>query len=160
MLPLVIELSFWGTLTADVVAWATIHAGSGYLVHRLPPGRLQQDGWLLRLHAIEASGRLYLKVLRIRRWKDRLPEAGALFSGGRSKRGLSGDLDRFVVETRRAERGHWLAMAGGPLFALWNPLSGLVLMLVYGVTVNAPFIAVQRYNRQRAQRVMKRAASG
>ena len=59
-------------------------------------------------------------------------------------------------ETRRAELGHWLALAGGPVFALWNPVSGLVLMLAYGVVTNVPFIAVQRYNRQRAQRISLR----
>ena len=60
------------------------------------------------------------------------------------------------AETRRAEYGHWLAMAFAPVFALWNPLVGLVLMATYSVVVNAPFIAIQRYNRQRAQRVLTR----
>jgi len=157
-LPLLVALSFWGTLLANVTAWAIIHTTSGYLVHRLPLERLQRDGWLLRPHAVEGGGRIYTKVLRIRRWKDHLPEAGALFSGGVSKRHLTGDLggglERFICETRRAERGHWLALATCPLFALWNPPSGLVLMVAYGVAVNAPFIAVQRYNRQRAQRAL------
>ena len=164
-MPLLVELSFWGTLLADVVAWATIHAGSGYLVHRLPLGRLQHDGPLLRARAWEREGRTYARRLRIQRWKDHLPEAGAVFAGGVSKRRLTGSarrptLARFVAETRRAERGHWLAMAAGPLFALWNPPSGVLLMTAYGVAVNLPFIAVQRYNRQRAQRVLTRLPRG
>jgi glycosyl-4,4'-diaponeurosporenoate acyltransferase len=156
MLPLLVELSFWGTLLANVVGWAAFHTGSGYVAHRLPLARLQHDGRLLRPRPIEAGGRLYARRLRIQRWKDRLPEAGALFAGGVSKRHVSGDLDRFVAETRRAEYGHWLAIACSPAFALWNPLSGLVLMTAYSVLVNAPFIAVQRYNRQRAQRILAR----
>jgi glycosyl-4,4'-diaponeurosporenoate acyltransferase len=155
-MPLLFTLSFVGTLAANVVAWAAIHAGSGYVVHRLPLVRLQHDGWLLRPRAWEDGGRWYQRRLRIRRWKDHLPEAGALFAGGISKRHLATDLDRFVAETRRAERGHWLALAGSPLFVLWNPPSGVVLMVAYGVVVNAPFIAVQRYNRQRAQRLLAR----
>lgn len=156
-MPLVFTLSFVGTLAANVVAWAAIHAGSGYVVHRLPLDRLQHDGWLLRSRQWEGGGRWYQHRLRIRRWKDHLPEAGALFAGGISKRHLGvTDLDRFVAETRRAERGHWLALAGSPLFVLWNPPSGVVLMVAYGVVVNAPFIAVQRYNRQRAQRLLAR----
>jgi glycosyl-4,4'-diaponeurosporenoate acyltransferase len=156
MLPLLVELSFWGTLLANVVAWAGFHAGSGYVAHRLPLARLQHDSWLLRPRRVEAGGRLYVRRLRIRRWKDHLPEAGALFEGGVSKRHVSGDLDRFVAESRRAEYGHWLAIACSPAFALWNPLSGLVLMTAYSLLVNAPFIAVQRYNRQRAQRLLAR----
>ena len=107
---------------------------------------------------VERGGRLYER-LRIRRWKDRLPEAGALFAGGVSKRRLAADLERFAAETRRAEYGHWLAMACAPVFALWNPLMGVVLMATYSVVVNAPFIAIQRYNRQRAQRVLTRRSA-
>lgn len=159
--PLLIELSPWATATANVVAWAAIHAGTGYLVHRLPPSRLQRDGLLLRARRLERDGRAYQRLLRVNRWKDRVPEAGALFSGGVSKRHISGafgraGLDRFVVETRRAEWGHWLAMAAGPLAGLWNSALGVVLMVTYGVVVNLPFIVIQRYNRQRAQRVLRR----
>jgi glycosyl-4,4'-diaponeurosporenoate acyltransferase len=161
MLPLLVSLTFWGTLVANVVAWAVFHAGSGYAVHRLPVTRLQHDSWLLRPRPCERGGRRYEQVLHIQRWKAHLPEAGALFAGGVSKRHLTGavgraGLDRFVAETRRAEYGHWLALAACPLFALWNPLSGLILMTTYSVAVNAPCIAVQRYNRQRAQRILTR----
>ncbi len=159
-MPLLFTLSFVGTLLANVAAWAVIHTASGWWVHRLPLARLQQDGWLLRPRRWERDGRTYQRYLRIRRWKDDLPEAGAFFSGGVSKRQLTGSLmgglARFVAETRRAERGHWLALAAGPVFACWNPPSGLALMVAYGVLVNAPFIAVQRHNRLRALRVLAR----
>ena len=141
------------TVLIDVGAWAVIHSATGYAVHRLPLHRLQHDSWLLRPRSFERDGRLYER-LGIRRWKDRLPEAGALFAGGVSKRHLptaaEGGLPRFIAETRRAELGHWLAMAGGPLFVLWNPPAVAVVMMVYAVAVNAPFIAIQRYNRLRA----------
>ena len=155
----VIELSTPATVAANVVAWGAIHAGTGYLVHRLPVDRLRRDGWLLRERRVERGGRRYERV-GIRRWKDRLPEAGAVFAGGTSKRSIPGGragLDRFVVETRRAEVGHWLAMACGPVAALWNPPLGAGLMVAYGVAVNAPFIAIQRYNRMRAARVRRRS---
>jgi len=157
-LPLLVELSAPMTFLANVVAWATFHIATGLAAHRLRLDRLARDGWLLRPRAVEHGGRIYER-LRIRRWKNRLPEAGALFEGGVSKRRLTGEigrsqLDRFVVETRRAELAHWWAMACGPLAALWNPLVGLLVMVGYGVVVNAPFIAIQRYNRQRAQRVL------
>lgn len=152
-LPLLVALGFWGTLVADVAGWALVHAGTGYLAHRLPAGRLDHEGPVLRVRPWEA--RLYRR-LRVRRWKDRLPEAGALFRGGLSKRHLPVDLQTFVRETRRAELAHWWALVAGPAFALWNPPSGVVLMTAYGVVANAPFIAVQRHNRSRAQRLLSR----
>jgi glycosyl-4,4'-diaponeurosporenoate acyltransferase len=146
----------------DVVAWGVIHSVSGYGVHRLPLRALQRDGWLLRTRAFERDGRFYVERLHIKRWKDRLPEAGALFPGGVSKRHVpaaaNGGLERFVVETRRAELGHWLALVPAPLFALWNPPGVAALMVVYGVGVNLPFIAIQRYNRVRAARVLRSKA--
>ena len=146
----------------DVAAWFLIHSVTGYAAHRLPLRRLQRDGWLLRLRAFEQGGRLYER-LGIRRWKDRLPEAGGVFRGGMSKRQLpteaEGGLARFAAETRRAELGHWAAMAGGPLFVLWNPPAIAAVMVLYGVAANAPFIAIQRYNRARVARVLGRRST-
>lgn len=146
-------------VVVDVVAWAVVHASTGYAVHRLPLDVLDHDTWLTRIRAVEDDGRVYRRVA-IRRWKDALPEAGAMFAGGMSKRRLpstgDGGLDRFAAETRRAELGHWSAMAGGPLFLLWNPIPIAAAMIAYGVAVNAPFIAIQRYNRARVLRALRR----
>jgi glycosyl-4,4'-diaponeurosporenoate acyltransferase len=151
------------TVLLDVVAWGVVHAGTGYVAHRLPLRFLERDRWLWRERGWERRGDLYRRTLRIARWKDRLPEAGATFAGGVSKRHVptddAGGLARFVVETRRAETGHVLAMLPGPLFVLWNPPGVAVVMVAYGVLVNLPFVAIQRYNRIRASRVLDRARS-
>jgi glycosyl-4,4'-diaponeurosporenoate acyltransferase len=131
--------------------WAVVHTATGFFVHRLPASALQRGG----VHRWER--RVYERV-GIRRWKDALPEAGALFRGGVSKRSVRRSrVGAFVIETRRAELGHWLAMVGGPVSMLWNPPTGDVAMVAYGVLVNAPFVAVQRYNRARALRVIGRS---
>lgn len=155
VLPLV-HLADPVAIVVDAVAWGLVHAGTGYAAHRLPARRLQQDGWLLRARRAERDGRTYER-LRIRRWKDRVPEAGALFAGGVSKREIPGGrtgLSAFAAETRRAELGHWWALAASPLFVLWNRPLAAVLLVVYGVAVNLPFIAIQRYNRLRVRRVL------
>ena len=158
----VVHLSDPVTVVVDIVAWAVVHAGSGYLVHRLPVAALARDRRLFRERRWEGGGRFYRRRLRIGRWKDRLPEAGALFAGGLSKRHVTaaadGGLERYVVETRRAELGHWLAIVPAPLFALWNPPVAAVVMVVYALAVNLPFVAVQRYNRIRSGRVLRRSS--
>lgn len=142
------------TLAVDVVAWGVIHAGTGYLAHRLGPERLSGDGWLLGLRAVEDEGAWYQRHLAISRWKDRLPEAGDLFPGGLSKSRLPSrddeGLETFVRETRRAELAHWWALAAGPLLLLWNPPLASGLLVGYGTGFNLPFIVVQRHNRGRA----------
>jgi glycosyl-4,4'-diaponeurosporenoate acyltransferase len=139
-----------------------VHSVTGYCVHRIPTGSpiLARDGWWSRPARWERDGRVYERRLRIKRWKDRVPEAGAWFAGGVSKRSLAGrdadGLARFVVETRRAELGHWAAAAASPLFALWNPPGVAAVMVAYGLAANLPFIAIQRYNRARLERLLGR----
>lgn len=155
-------------LALNVALWAGAQVSAGYAAHRLPLDRLQRDGWLLRLRRFEAGGRWYERRLRIRRWKDRVPEAGAFFAGGMTKRTLparrDGGLERFVAETRRAELAHWASFACLPFCIIWNELLGVAVMLLYGLVVNLPPIAIQRYNRARLTRVLTarsaRAARG
>ena len=149
------------TVAVDVVAWGFFHTTTGYAAHRRDDRRLSREGWLLRPKSFETAER-YRRLLWINRWKDRLPEAGALFAGGVSKRRLPSydvaGLELFVRETRRAELGHWWAMACSPLFVLWNPPLAAALLVTYGVAVNVPFIAIQRYNRIRTRALLARLA--
>lgn len=140
-------------IAANTVLWAGAHALTGYAAHRLPRRWLTQDRGVLCLRAWERRGRPYERLLHISRWKDRVPEAGALFAGGLSKRHLPvrsrGALVQFAEETRRAEIAHWTCLLAVPLAALWNPPIGIVLMATYGMVANVPFIVIQRYNRAR-----------
>lgn len=150
------------TVLLDVAAWAVFHAGTGYAVHRLGDRTLVRDWWLLRPRRFEDGGRWYRDRVRINSWKDRVPEAGALFAGGVSKRRLpsrdTAGLRLLARETRRAELGHWAAMACGPVFLLWNPPVAATVLVGYGVAINLPFIMIQRYNRERLMRLLRRRA--
>jgi glycosyl-4,4'-diaponeurosporenoate acyltransferase len=142
----------------DAATWAGWSAVVGYACHRMPARALDHDTALTRLRRWERGGRAYERV-GIRRWKDALPEAGAIF-GGRSKQHLVGRDDDalrgYAGETRRAELVHWGIPAITPVFALWNPAPLLAAMVVYAVAANVPFLAIQRYNRARIERVLER----
>jgi glycosyl-4,4'-diaponeurosporenoate acyltransferase len=143
----------------DAAVWAVWSTVCGYVAHRLPASRLGRDRGILQLLRIERDGRIYDRVLRIKRWKDILPEAGSLFRGGFSKRRvLRHDreyLEQFAVATRRAELAHWPILALGPCFFLWNPWWLGIAMLGYALVANAPCILVQRYNRARLSRMLR-----
>ena len=147
------------------VVWGGWSALCGYVAHRVPRSRLERDGWWLRLRRAEAGGRGYERGLRIKRWKDRLPEAGALFRGGFSKRRVERHdrayLDQFLVETRRAELAHWAILALAPTFFIWVAVLDMpwwlaAAMFGYGIVANVPCILVQRYNRARLERMLGR----
>lgn len=147
-------------LVLNIALWLGAQVTAGYVAHRQTIGQLERDRWLLRPRRFEDGGRWYERRLHIGRWKDRLPEAGAFFDGGMSKRTLpsrrEGGIERFALETRRAELAHWWSFAGLPLCLVWNDVLGVVLMTVYGLVVNLPLIAIQRYNRTRTERILAR----
>ena len=155
----VVDLAKWLQVVLCVLVWFGASAGFGYLGHRLPLARFDHDTWWSRLRGGEIEGRRYER-LGIKRWKDRLPEAGALYAGGFSKRDLRArdraHLERFAAETRRAEFVHWWILATilvFPLFCVWY---ALIPNLIYALVANVPFIAIQRYNRARLERILRR----
>ena len=142
------------------LAWVAIHIGAGFLTHHLPRRFFAADGILYRSRGWERGGRVYQRLFSIKRWKDRLPEAGALFSGGVSKRALpsrsAAGLGLLLEETRRAELTHWLPVLLSFSFFAWNPPHIAAWMPIVAVLGNAPFVMVQRYNRPRLEALERR----
>lgn len=144
------------------VAFAVLSVAVGWSAARWPLERLG-DGPVTGLRRWEDGGRSWHRWLRVRRWKDRLPEAGALF-GGLSKRLVPSrrteDLLRFRAETVRAERVHLVLLALTPVHALWCRPTVFAGMAGFGVVANVPFIVVQRFNRGALDRVLARRQTG
>ena len=148
-------MSYTAIVAADAAVWAAWSTVVGYAAHRIPATRLDHDTALTRLRGWERGGRAYERI-GIRRWKDSLPELGAVFRGGVSKRTTGGDYAAFVAETRRAELVHWAIPAVTPVFPAWNPWWLTLAMAGYAVAANVPCLLVQRYNRGRLQAIMDR----
>ncbi|MFW6380773.1 MAG: glycosyl-4,4'-diaponeurosporenoate acyltransferase [Spirochaetota bacterium] len=143
------------------ISWIVLQIGSGYLTHQISRGHFLKDSRLYGTREWERGGAIYQVLFRIRRWKDSLPEAGAMFAGGISKRkmGVSREqLEVFVAETRPAELTHRLPV---PLsfFFLWNPVPVAIWMPFIGLLGNVPFIMVQRYLRPRVIALLHRSTS-
>jgi glycosyl-4,4'-diaponeurosporenoate acyltransferase len=159
----IVHLPLWSTLLLDAAVWGLWSALAGLIAWALPVSRFERDGFLTRLRPFETDGRFYQRRLRIRAWKDRLPEAGACYRGGFSKRRVTSRdrpfLERFAAETRRAEFTHWLVPAATPAFFCWNDWRLGLGMAVYALAANGPCIAVQRYNRTRLGRILVRSSS-
>ncbi len=155
-----IDLPDAAIIGLNVLLWAGWSLAVGYVAHRRPVRAFSRDTWLYRVRRFEAGGRLYERW-GIRRWKDRLPEAGALFTGGLAKRQLAGHdmaaIERFMAETRRAEWTHWWITGITPAFALFNPPAVMPLIVLYALAVNGPCLVVQRYNRARLGRLLSGA---
>lgn len=139
--------------------WPAWTAAAGYLAERVPSQAFESDDALTRLRHFEHDGDWYRDCLLIHAWKDRIPEAGAVF-GGFAKRNIQGsdadELIEFVVECRRAEYAHWVMSSGVVLTYLWNPRWAFPVNAAVAAGSNLPCIAVQRYNRARLNRTIAR----
>lgn len=167
---LVHPLSPAAVVGSSALGWLGWSLLVGYGGHRL------SADWLLTFTALDgpaagpAAGGRWLERLGIRRWKDRLPEAGAFFPGGTTKRSLGGggpgrnpadltqDLQRFLVETRRAELVHLVIWPFWLATALWLPAAAVLVNLAFATAFNLPCLLVQRFNRRRLLRLLKRPA--
>ena len=150
---MLIELPTWAIVLLNCAGWPLIQLGLAWGFTRMPerwfhaPGTLPGEEWLHR------------RVFLVKRWKDRLPDAAAWFSGGFAKRALRGKdpayLCRFIRETWRGELCHWCALAFVPLFFLWNPSWADAVIVAYALAANLPCILTQRYNRIRLRRLLE-----
>lgn len=153
---MLIELPIGWIIVLNVGGWLAIQMGLAWAFTRMPVAWFNPGTGF----TWERGGRFYESVFRIKAWKDWLPDAARWFGGGFAKGSLAGKqhdyLQRFVRETWRGELCHWLAVGCAPVFFLWNPWWGDIIILAYALLANLPCILAQRYNRSRFQRVLAR----
>ncbi|TWT01539.1 glycosyl-4,4'-diaponeurosporenoate acyltransferase [Planomicrobium sp. CPCC 101079] len=153
-----IELSLGWLVLADAVAWTIFQLGISYCAFKIPSHWFVRQNRLFRSFHFELNGDLWQRLFRIKGWKGRLPEGTIFFKSAYNKQALHGfdtaSLTQFVIESRRAELTHWLAMLPAPLFLLWNPIGAFWKNAVYAVLFNLPFILAQRYNRPRLEQLI------
>ncbi len=150
--------TFW-TVVIDFMAWFIIHLGVVFVLVRIPSEHFNPEGWLYRPRKWEKNGDLYIKIFKIRKWKERLPD-GARFARGRifpKKRLENRNEDYyklFLQETCRAELTHWILILFAFPFFLWNKTGVGFFMIFYALVENLPLIIAQRYNRCRLRRIL------
>ena len=151
---MLIELPIAWIIVLNVAGWLAIQMGFAWAFTQMPVAWFHPGSGL----AWERRGRFYERVFGIKRWKDRLPDAARWLGGGFAKGALRATdaeyLRRFIRETWRGELCHWFALGCAPVFFLWNPWWGDLIIVGYAVAANLPCILVQRYNRARLGRLL------
>ncbi len=147
-----IELSPWWIVGVNCLGVPAVHLLVSWVVTCLPArvfeGGVRQGAW---------ERGLYERWLRVRRWKDLLPDAAPWFGGvGKGRLGARDEesLRVFAVETCRGEWAHWVQMGVLLLFVLWTPLPWAWVMVGYAVGSNVPCVVSLRYARLRVARVL------
>ncbi|MDH4291896.1 MAG: glycosyl-4,4'-diaponeurosporenoate acyltransferase [Dehalococcoidia bacterium] len=153
--------SVW-TIALDFIVWLVIHSGVSMSVAKIKPDAFDPESWLYKGRSWEREGRIYKAFLGVRKWKRVLPDGAAVFKSGFRKKHLKNQdalyLQRFIIETCRAELAHWVIFVFSFLFFIWNAWWIGMIMVAYALIVNIPCIIAQRYNRARLKRFDRRCA--
>ncbi len=143
----------------DSIAWFVIHMTIAWLMGQVPDEWLAKQEKTFRPRSWEKEGKIWQDCFSVRSWKKYLPDGSMFIRSSYDQTHLQGteveNLEKFILETKRAELTHWLMVPPAFLFFLWNPPWAGVLMVVYALALNLPLILTQRYNRPRLQRLLQ-----
>lgn len=140
--------------------WYFYQSMAGRICLKLPAQAFSPYAPFFRPFGWEDGGETYQRIFRVHAWKKFLPDSGSLIRGSYRKKTLDSfskeSMERFLMESCRAEMTHWLAILPFWTFGLFAPPRVILYMLVYALAVNVPCIIAQRYNRPRILRLLKK----
>lgn len=106
----------------------------------------------------EKNGKWYEDKLRIKKWKDHLPQH--IGKGGFSKQHFTSlsleYIDTFIKETCRAEWDHTMSCIYIIITFVISPIPVAIIFSVITILANVPFLIIQRYNRFRLLRIRQK----
>lgn len=150
----------WVIIVVNIFLWLFIHLVIAKLSNLIPLKYFKKDYFVFKTFRFERTGRFYELVFGVKKWKKYLPDGAKIFKGGFEKKALkhksSEYIERFIMETKRAELSHFMQILPVPIFFLFNVPIASIIMVIYAFMVNAPCMIVQRYNRPRLRRLLAR----
>ncbi len=141
------NISLWTILFVVVVI--AIDGVVAWIVNHLPKKWFSHD---IKCFSVGAKEKKFYEKLKIRKWKDRVPELGAL--GGFRKNKIADPssleyVERFLLEICYGEAVHFLSLFLGFLVMLVNEKYALTIGLPVAIVnffMNIPSLFILRYN--------------
>ncbi len=130
-------------------------------------GRIIPKKWIdaykfpFKTYNFEKNGKLYEK-LKIRSWQNKLPDMSRIFPKIIPPKRIVKKADREKLENMLhencvAELIHLLlSVAALPCLLLWKGIKGRIILYIYILFGNIPYVIIQRYNRPRIKRLLER----
>lgn len=126
----------------------------------LPKEMFDPDALPFHIFRFERDGRIY-DALHIRKWKDGFPDMSVLVPSLIPSKKLpkiltTAQIEFMIQETCVAEWIHGLlCLFGFGCIFLWQGLGGWLMSALYALG-NLPYIIIQRYNRPKFVRLLKK----
>lgn len=155
---MLIDLPELWIIILDFVVWFFFHMALSIACMKIPDAWFRTTDKGFKPFAWEKKGEIWNQIFRIRNWKRFLPDGSTIVKTAYNKTNLHGTgveaLQKFIIETKRAELTHWVLIPPAFFFFIWNPPWAGWVMVVYAFIANVPFIIAQRYNRPRLERLV------
>ncbi len=143
-----------------IVFWTILQITIPVICMKAADKHFSPESFLFRTRKWEKNGKIYETLFKIKKWKNLLPDGGAVIKGGFQKKHIDilsiEKLDKFIVESCRGELAHWLLILPFWTVGFFSPPIVMLVMFVYSVFANVPCIIAQRYNRPRVTGLINR----
>ncbi len=159
----VFRLSYWTVLglTALAVVLVILVDGLVAAIARLLPKKCANHKY--KVFAVSTKERKLYEKLKIRKWKEKVPEIGH-FTGFRKNKIAEPKnveyLDRFLLEICYGEIGHFFGIFLGfaillffPIHEVWLAIS--IPVAIINALLNIPLLFVLRYNFSKLKNLQK-----
>ena len=127
-------------------------------IKTLNEDQLDYKKYMYKIKYWEYKGVWYNKRLKIRVWKDFLPQY--VSKNGFSKKNLNNlslsYINQFILETCRAEWAHKNCMWIAILLIFINKFVIGITFFIVVLLINFPYICIQRYNRIRLMKLKEK----
>ena len=147
-------------LNVDIVMFVVISIMLTIFVEKLPERLFYHRKWLYNERKWEKGGGFYQHHFSVKKWKACLPEISEFLNGWFPKKSLNHNdtiyYEKFIAETCKAEFTHWMIIVSTVTFYFWDGFLSSVGITIMAFALNFPYIIIQRYNRPRLIRIMKK----
>lgn len=144
----------------DIIFWFLIQFIIAYVISFLPNTLFNPYAFIFRSSKWENNTSIYNKYFKVRKWKNKLPVGKAFVKNDVNLREIKSKdlnyLNKYLIKSCKAEATHILSIISIITFLLWHNVLVTLLIFVFTFSINLPFIIIQRYNRERIIRLIKR----
>lgn len=130
------------------------------IAEKMPTKIYYYKKWLYRERQWEDGGHIYERIFGVKSWKAKLPDISDFMKWRFNKKHFAKNnnnyLFAFLTESCKAEFTHWMIIMSTLIFKFWNNWSSVLLIMSIAMLLNLPYIIIQRYNRPRLKRLLRR----
>lgn len=130
------------------------------ICEKLPDKLFYYKKWMYRERKWENHGRIYDTYFGVKKWKTKLPDISDFMKWRFNKKHLAESnkdyLSVFLMESCKSEFTHWMIILSTLFFVIWSDVTTMIIMFLLACALNLPYIIIQRYNRPRLVRLLRK----